>query len=560
MSYRSYLSRKSLVLVSLLSSISAAAGELEGWSLRDKASQLLLLGFHSLKEIETMKPGGVVLYAWNMKGVDVTKKLTQDLEAIAKKNIRAPLIIATDHEGGKVLRLRKGLTNFPDAAAVGSLQDSFTAFQVGKFMGLELSALGINTNLAPVLDLGNARSFLENRIWGEEANEVGELTGAFIRGLHSSGVLAVAKHFPGHGGTTVDSHFALPQIHKTLDALWKEDLAPFRKVIQEDVPAIMTAHVEIPAIDRGPASLSEIFIQKTLRDRMGFKGLVVTDDLEMAGAVSRAGVKTEDLAIKALDAGSDMILVAWSKGVQEKILNRIVAAVEKGERPASWLDEKVERILKAKKNYFCFEDCAENPLWKQNLRRAEATQLVEKIASGAIHWEAGDRQQIFGAFAQRWEEKWTVLLPSKKAEATWKLFRAHDEICVLQKRPDTAALARIEQLLRASEREQRPLLVVTGPRASSSEEIFRLVRSKLSDFNSSPEENWPILWGHQGPNPIRVSAKVKRVKIGVLSLHSSQALSLSSFLKYLKNPEQQRPLSSLLERKDGGILSDTRAK
>ena len=192
--------------------------EIKNWTLDEKIGQLFLIGFRSFDQLEKVKPGGVVLFSWSLKDVEGAKELISKINSRNSELNKAPLFVATDHEGGRVVRLRKGLTNFPDALALGATEKKEIAFRVGKIMGLELSSLGFNMNLAPVLDLGNGKSFLENRIWGSDPVKVSEMTTGFIDGLHSSRILAVAKHFPGHGGTSVDSHFDLPVIEKS----WEE--------------------------------------------------------------------------------------------------------------------------------------------------------------------------------------------------------------------------------------------------------------------------------------------------------------------------------------------------
>ncbi len=517
---------------------------LKDWTLEEKAGQLLLVGFHSIDQVEQNHPGGVVLFSWNMKAVDSTKKLTSKLNEIAVKKLKAPLFIAADHEGGKVLRLRKGLTGFPDAAAVGALKDSYTAFQVGKHMGLELSSLGINMNLAPVLDLGNARSFLENRIWSENPFSVGELTSAFIQGLEASRIFPVAKHFPGHGGTTQDSHFAMPRIEKSFARVWKEDLEPFREVIREHVPGIMTAHVEIPSIDNGAASLSKKFIDEILRKKMGYEGLVITDDLEMGGVVARDGTGVEELAMKALQAGTDMILVVWSESAQVKIINRVVRAVRDHEISEQWLNAKVERILNAKNQYLHKNPSAfQNPYWRSNLRRRAAIDLAKKITEGAIRWQAGDSREILNQFANKWQEAWTVVLPSEVASQKWGVFRSKDKIFVAKRNPNRDESRTLRTLLDASEGGDSPLIVMTGPRASSSEETFGIVRRSLSKMNAKISPNKPVLWVHQGARPVELGRDPASLRLGLLSLYSSSRLSLDALMAYLKQ-ETERQLTT----------------
>ena len=145
--------------------------KIKTWSLEERAGQLLMVGFRSFEQIKKVRPGGVVLFSWSLQDIDQTRKLISTVKSYASKNLKSPLFVAIDHEGGKVLRLRKGMTFFPDAAAVGAIRDPEMAFKFGEAMGLELASLGIHMNFAPVLDLGNARSFLENRVWGNDPSD-----------------------------------------------------------------------------------------------------------------------------------------------------------------------------------------------------------------------------------------------------------------------------------------------------------------------------------------------------------------------------------------------------
>ncbi len=529
--------------VALGSSPSASAFKenIKDWTLEEKVGQLLMIGFRDPQEVIEAKAGGAVLFSWNMKSVDAAKKLTDTLKDLARKNLAAPLFIATDHEGGKVLRLRKGLTQFPDAAAVGAMQSPYTAFQVGKSMGMELSSLGINMNLAPVLDLGNARSFLENRIWSESPESVGELTSAYIKGLLSAGVFPVAKHFPGHGNSSSDSHFALPVIKKDFTRLWKEDLEPFREVIANDVPGIMTAHVELPSIDRGPASLSKTFVEDILREKMGFKGLVMTDDLEMGGVAARDGTSPADLGLKALQAGTDVILVVWSKTTQRKMIQRLVRAVQEGELSQEWLDKKVAHILALKKRHLSFSGEGEsNPFWRENLRRPESLQLAESIRYGAIQWLGGNPESILPRLGSFWNKGWAVALPQGFSIAQWKKLRSQDRLHALKRRPDPTDIKNLQNFFRKSVASGDPLIVVTPPRASSSEELFLLLRGEIAGLMLKKKDIPPVLWVHQGPKPVTIRRDPASLDVGILSLYSSSPQSLEALMSYLKHKTQSR--------------------
>jgi len=511
--------------------------DLSSWTLEEKAGQVLMVGFRSFEQVKAVRPGGVVLFSWNMPSVDATRDLTKAIREYASTSMKAPVFIATDHEGGTVLRLRKGLTAFPDAAAVGATGDVETAFRVGKAMGHELASLGINMNLAPVLDLGNARSFLENRVWGDVGGPVGTLTTAYMRGLESSRVLAVAKHFPGHGGSTGDSHFTLPQVNKSFSALWNEDLEPFRRAVKEGVQAVMTAHVEVPAIDRGPASLSSKFVTTLLREQFGFKGLVLTDDLEMGGFTPVSGTPVEELALRALKAGTDIVLVVWSEKTQVKIRDRVVKAVRDGEVSEAWLDEKIRRIDGIRRTFA--SPAAEewdNPYWRENLRRSESISLAESIPRRALHWIAGRSDQLLEGFAQSWADSWMVMVPEGASARLWKRLRPQDEILVHRRRADGALVQQITKKLKRTLASKRPLVVVTGPRASSSEDVFKVFRTQLGRRGLQAEDSSLVLWVHQGSKPVEFRLPPEKVKIGLVGLHSASLASLIALTETLRGP------------------------
>jgi beta-N-acetylhexosaminidase len=515
-----------------------AFGDLSSWSVEDKIGQLLMIGLRSIKQIENTKPAGVVLFGWNMKSIDGTKKLTREIIADSSKKLRAPLFIATDHEGGKVLRLRKGMTPFPDASTVGSLNDDFVAFRLGKYMGLELSSLGINMNFAPVLDLGNAKSFLENRVWGIEAERVANLTMAYSRGLESSGVIPVAKHFPGHAGATDDAHFKLPQIFKSFEEIWKQDLLPFRLAAKDELPALMTAHVEMVNVDRGPASLSHKFVTDVLKDQIGYQGLIITDDLEMGGARGIGGLKVEEAAIKALKAGADLLLVVWSYDVQKRIKNRIVKALQDNELSSEWLDGTLCRILNLKAKYLAPYD---NPYWRENLGLPESLKLASDSARRAIHWIAGDEAGMSARIEKNWDSQWNVLVPHRYFAQEWLRYRPRDQVRILAPKGDQSELEHFKGAIS----EAKMLVVVSGPRPGYDDTIFEAIMKGM-DARFAPKDGpvYSTLWVHQGPQPVRIKHLKEEGRSGLLVLNGSTMLSFRAFMGWIKERSKVEKLVS----------------
>jgi len=512
--------------------------DLSSWTLQDKIGQLLIVGYRSPKQIQNLKVGGVVLFAWNLGDtLPQTHSRIQKIKSLASKYLKAPLFIATDQEGGRVLRIREGMTPFPDAAAMGAMQDPYASFQVGKAMGLELSSLGLNMNFAPVLDLGNAKSFLGNRIWGESAEGTGFPSVSFIRGQRAAGIVAVAKHFPGHGTTQVDSHFGLPTIMKTREDLKKEDLEPFRLAIGEGVLALMTAHVEYPLIDKGPASLSKIILKDILRDEMGFKGLVITDDLEMDGVKVKSHNSYGDLALNALQAGSDMIMLIWSRERQLEIENRIKLALKTGEISEEWIDEKVRHVLRVKSQSIGLEhDFHSNPFWRENLRRPESLALAEEVSEKAIRWLAGDRLKMLKNVRGRWAESWEVVLPSNRLKALWLVERPRDVVRVYSPRGyyERQTLEWLKDEGKTKTSQKGVFLVMTPPRQELTDRLFSGMSRELGRLALKSKSSRPVLWIHQGLQPLRVTMKAQDLSLGLLSLNSESDMSLRALQELLK--------------------------
>ena len=507
------------------------------WSVEDRVGQLLVVGYRDLNQIKELRPGGVVLFSWSLKGPELTRKLIFSIREEAKKYLNSPLFISTDQEGGKVLRISKGMTRFPDAAAVGSIEDPYTAYRVGRSMGIELASLGLNMNFAPVLDLGNARSFLENRIWSDEPKQIVKSAVAFIRGLETSRILAVPKHFPGHGATLVDSHHHLPRILKTFDELLKEDLVPFESAVNQGVLAVMSAHVEIPAVDRGPASLSKRFLSEILRDEIGFKGIIITDDLEMSGADLNSKFDGAELAIKALEAGNDQILVVWSRTKQRKIFEGIVQAVKSGRLKEQWLNEKVARIQWVKRQFLNpFEDDPVNPFWKENLRLPSSLKLVEEVDQKAIRWLVGSKREIISQLGQSWKASWAVYVPNESTKRHWLEFRPGDEVELLPIKDSTLEdQAVMMKKLKEAVNKDKPTIIMTPPRALMDEKVFANIVSVLATRTKSLKLNGPVLWAHQGLQPLEIKWKPEKYKIGIVSLFSTSLGSLEAFQDFLKS-------------------------
>ncbi|MGH7408931.1 MAG: beta-N-acetylhexosaminidase, partial [Candidatus Methylomirabilales bacterium] len=292
---------------------------------------LFFLGFEgtapdaALREwFEAVRPGGVVLFARNI----VTPEQVADLTAALQRwRGESPLLVAVDQEGGRVARFGPPFTVFPGNGALGRAGDVALAERVGRVLGTELKAVGVTLNFAPVLDLrvGPANPVLGERCLGENAEAAAALGAALVRGMQGAGVAATAKHFPGHGGTAVDSHEALPVVPADRGWLTDTALAPFRAAVAAQVASIMTAHVRYPALDPDlPATLSPQILTLLRRD-LGFDGVVISDDLLMQAITKTWPV--EEAAVLALEAGADTVLLAADASAQARALAAVQAAV-----------------------------------------------------------------------------------------------------------------------------------------------------------------------------------------------------------------------------------------
>jgi beta-N-acetylhexosaminidase len=258
-----------------------------------------------------------------------------------------PLLIASDLERGLGNQIN-GATLFPPLMSIGATGSDDLAYTMGGITAREARAVGIHITYAPVVDVNSnpLNPIINTRSIGEDPQLVSRLAAAFIKGCQENGVIATAKHFPGHGDTQVDSHTELPLIDKSLESLKQMELIPFKKAVEAGVQAVMTAHIHIPALDPTPvlpATLSPVIITEMLRKKMGFNGLIVTDAMEMGGITTL--YSPEEAAVKAVKAGVDCLLLPLET---EKVIQALVQEVRSGGISQSRIDESVRRILRAK--------------------------------------------------------------------------------------------------------------------------------------------------------------------------------------------------------------------
>jgi beta-N-acetylhexosaminidase len=288
---------------------------------------------------------GAVLFSRNVGTPEETRALTAHLQALCRRP-GLPAIIAADQEGGRVARLKPPATSFPSAMAIGATGSADHARRWGLATARELRSLGLNVDFAPVLDVNNnpRNPVIGTRSYGERPEEVARLGLAAAAGLREGGVAPCAKHFPGHGDTGIDSHYAVPTIPHDLARLHSLELVPFRAAIAAGFPAIMTSHIVFPDLDPDlPATLSPRILTGLLRDELGFDGLIVSDAMDMAAIVEGWGVV--EGCVRYIAAGGDFVEPLRE---ERAVHAAIVAAVRGGRIPASRIRDAARRVLRLK--------------------------------------------------------------------------------------------------------------------------------------------------------------------------------------------------------------------
>lgn len=356
-------------------------------TLEQRVNQTLIVGFsgtqmnNELEDLVRAQVGGIALFSRNIETPDQTAKLTEDI----RRKADLPPFIAIDQEGGQVVRLKKGAIILPSHMALGATRSRTLAYLAGRALGADLYSLGINMNLAPVLDVNSnaANPVIGTRSFGERPELVGELGSWFVRGQQETGIVAVAKHFPGHGDTTTDSHYDMPVLAHGMSRLQKIELVPFKMAAKAGLDAMMTAHIALPNVAESPslpATLSRRLLHDVLRKEVGFEGLVITDGLEMRGIVEGEGIG--EAAVRAFLAGADMLMVLWSRADRDTVRTAMMEAVRSGRVSQQRLEQSVRRILikKAERQI----DRKQTPPRANELQRLLHDQLAEEIAERAV--------------------------------------------------------------------------------------------------------------------------------------------------------------------------------
>ena len=304
------------------------------------------------KTIQQYHIGGIVLFGENID----TEQQTKQLIAEYRNHCDIPLLIGVDEEGGRVSRLHSSgklqVADIPSAGEIGESNDTNVAYEAGKTIGNELKELGFDVDFAPVADVNTneQNTVIGDRAYSSDAQIVAEMATAFIKGLHENGISACVKHFPGHGDTIEDSHNGIAVAYHTLEEMEQTEWLPFQNAIQQNVDFVMAGHITTPnaTTDGLPASLSYEMLTEQLRNKLQFKGIIITDALDM-GAVTK--YNEQDTSLMAIKAGADMVLMPFEL---EKSYYVVYNAVKEGSLSEQEMKKKVKRILSLKydKGYF----------------------------------------------------------------------------------------------------------------------------------------------------------------------------------------------------------------
>jgi beta-N-acetylhexosaminidase len=342
--------------------------------LRRQVGQLLIMGFDGTTVsarlrlmLATLCPAGVILFKRNIEEATQTHALLRE----ARKAVSNAMFLCVDMEGGTVDRLRDVIAPVPSVAEVAAASSKKLFRKHGRMIGAEVRALGFNTDFAPVLDLRfkASKKVLTSRTVSSGPREVRQYAREFLRGLRDANVLGSGKHFPGLGEANLDSHNELPSIAKSWKRLWIEDLLPYRE-LRRELPFVMVAHATYPEVtgDQGPASLSKKWMSDILRKKISYRGLVITDDLDMGGVLAAAPI--EDAAVETLRAGADMFLVCQKEDSVWRAFEAVFKQAESNKKFARLVSEKCKRVLLAKKK---------SPALKSRMPPAPTQKTVDRL-------------------------------------------------------------------------------------------------------------------------------------------------------------------------------------
>ena len=359
-------------------------------ALRREIGQLLIAGFdghqipaelHSLAREFGL--GGVILFARNIVEPEQVAEVAVEATRMAQE---LPPWVSVDQEGGRVARLKAPFTEWPPMATLGRSGDVKLAERFARALAVELKAVGITLDYAPVLDIHTnpKNPVIGDRALAEKAEEVARLGSAIVRALQSEGIAACGKHFPGHGDTSTDSHFELPLVEHPPDRIRRVECVPFKAAMEAGVATIMTAHVLVPALDEErPASLSKAIITDLLRRELQYPGVILSDDLEMKAIA--AGYKVPEAAVMAIEAGCDGALIcSGDHATQVAALEALIHAVEQERIPYSRIEDALSRQRRARQRFLASPVAVPKPptgrALRQLLGRDEHRAVADEMA------------------------------------------------------------------------------------------------------------------------------------------------------------------------------------
>lgn len=341
-------------------------------SLRQQVAQLLIMGVEgpevegqNVKLLTKLQPGGIILFARNI----VSAGQCYDLLKVCRASTPVPMFTCVDLEGGLVDRFRELIGPAPSEFQVASTGSKKLFRRHGEILGAEARALGFNTDFAPVSDIGyeKSRNVMGSRTVSSSPEETIVYVREFLRGLKSQNILGCGKHFPGLGEADLDTHFSLPEVGKSFAELWADDLLPYRK-LHRQFPFVMVAHSAYPAVtgDRTPASLSSKWMKDILQKKIGYKGLVLSDDLEMGGVLAVGSI--QNAALECLRAGADMFLVCRKEEFVVAAYETVLGEAEKDKAFARVVKRAADRVLTFKRKTALLKKVAPRPTDKTILR------------------------------------------------------------------------------------------------------------------------------------------------------------------------------------------------
>ena len=350
----------------------------------DNYGQLIISGIkgtsldaHEVDFIRDEKLGGVILFSHNFED---PAQLAELVNSIQKLRDEYPLFIGVDQEGGRIMRFKKHFTQFPAMLDLAKVDSPKLVFEVHQLLAKELAACGINLSFSPVCDIltNPDNKAIGDRAYGYDAETVEKYISAAIRGLQTNGLLSCAKHFPGHGGTTQDSHFELPLVKTTLEELKTREMIPFIKASKSRVEFMMMAHLMVDALDdKLPTSLSPKAYE-FLRQETKFTKVVITDDMEMKAISDK--YSTEEAAVMALDAGADMLIYKTMEQA-EKALKAIREAAKKRTIKKEALTEKLGRVERCKKENLASYQPIYIPKIAESFNSQDSKKVMDQLKS-----------------------------------------------------------------------------------------------------------------------------------------------------------------------------------